>query len=67
MPLRFVLDDIAESECDTIVYAATAAALSDGAAPAPGASLPRRSAGSLPKWESILRGSPTPTTCTAPM
>ena len=27
MPLRFVLDDIAESECDTIVYAATAAAL----------------------------------------
>ena len=36
MPLRFVLDDIAESECDTIVYAATAAALSDGAAPAPG-------------------------------
>ncbi|MBR7189743.1 MAG: macro domain-containing protein, partial [Oscillospiraceae bacterium] len=36
MPLRFVLDDIAESECDTIVYAATAAALSEGAAPAPG-------------------------------
>ena len=36
MPLRFVLDDIAESECDTIVYASTAAALSEGAAPAPG-------------------------------
>ena len=36
MPLRFVLDDIAESECDAIVYAATPEALSQGAAPAPG-------------------------------
>ena len=36
MSLRFVLDDIAESECDAIVYAATPAALAEGAAPAPG-------------------------------
>ena len=36
MPLRFVLDDIAESECDAIVYAATPEALSRGADPAPG-------------------------------
>ena len=27
MPLHFILDDIAESECDAIVYAATPDAL----------------------------------------
>lgn len=36
MPLRFVLDDIAESECDAVIYAATPEALAAGAAPAPG-------------------------------
>ena len=36
MPLHFVHDEFAESECDAIVYAATSAALSEGAAPAPG-------------------------------
>ena len=36
MPLRFVLDDIAESECDAVIYAATPEALDAGAAPAPG-------------------------------
>ena len=39
MPLRFVLDDIAESECDAIVYAAVPSALEAGCAPAPGVSL----------------------------
>ncbi len=36
MPLHFVLDDPAESECDAIVYAGTPDALAKGAAPAPG-------------------------------
>ena len=36
MPLHFVLDDIAESECDAIIYSATPEALSQGADPAPG-------------------------------
>ena len=36
MPLRFVKDDIAESECDAIIYAATPEALENGAPPAPG-------------------------------
>lgn len=36
MPLHFVHDELAESECDAIVYAGTPAALSEGAAPAPG-------------------------------
>ena len=36
MPLRFVHDELAESECDAIVYAGTSGAISEGAAPAPG-------------------------------
>ena len=36
MPLRFVLDELSESECDAIVYAATPKALSEGTEPAPG-------------------------------
>ncbi len=36
MPLHFVHDELAESECDAIVYAGTSGALAEGAAPAPG-------------------------------